>query len=85
MSRVTWIDAQTTGDSGWSNLEEMLEDALTPPPVIVTVGFVLLDCDSHIAMTETLGPAECGHVTKIPKGMILENLKINTSQSQIYS
>ncbi len=78
MWKVTWIDAQTTGDSGWGDLEEMKEEALTSPPVIVTLGYVLHDCETHVALTETIGPAECGHVTKIPKGMILEAYTLTT-------
>ena len=76
MSRVIWIDAMTIGDCNWGDLEEMMEDALTSPPTIVTIGFVLHECDSHISLTETIGPAECGHMTKIPKGMIVENKQL---------
>ena len=76
ISVVTWTDAQTVGDSSWSNLDESLEEALTPPPIIVTIGFVLCDCETHISLTETIGPQECGHVTKIPKGMIVEHQRI---------
>ncbi len=80
MWKVTWVDAQTTGDSSWSDLEEMKEEALTSPPVIVTLGFVLHDCDTHVALTETIGPEECGHVTKIPKGMILETYPLTEQE-----
>jgi len=77
MWKVTWIDAQTLGDSTWSDLEEMKEEALTTPPTIHTIGYVLCNCDTHIALTETIGPEECGHVTKIPKGMIVEDYELS--------
>jgi hypothetical protein len=67
---VYWVDAQTTGDSGWQDLTDAKADAMLPPPVMRTVGYLLIDEDDHIALTDSLGTVECGHVTKIPRSMI---------------
>lgn len=67
---VNWVDAETSGDCGWMDLTEALTDAILPPPIMRTVGYLLADEDEHIALTDSLGTEECGHVTKIPKKMI---------------
>ena len=69
MRRLNTYEA-STGDSGWQDLEEMKSRAENVPPVMRTVGFVLFETDSHISITESLGNDVCGHVTKVPTGMI---------------
>ena len=68
--KVTWVDAETIGDTGWSDLEEMRLVAVQEPPIMQTVGFVLYDSPTHIAVTDSIGLKDCGHMTKIPKTMI---------------
>jgi hypothetical protein len=68
--QITWQDAETFGDTSWITLEEANEVASKAPPTMKSVGFVLYDDDSYIAITDSVGPNETGHVTKIPKSMI---------------
>jgi|2_EtaG_2_1085320.scaffolds.fasta_scaffold00402_17 hypothetical protein len=70
MIRVTWVDAETIGDSGWQDLSDIQHIKEVTPPVMKTIGFVLGDFDTHITITDSIGEKECGHVTKIPKEMI---------------
>tara|TARA_R110000824_G_scaffold149522_1_gene319833 strand:+ start:24 stop:281 length:258 start_codon:yes stop_codon:yes gene_type:complete len=69
---VLWVDAETIGDTGWLDLTEALESAKVPPPIMRTVGYVLVDTIDYIAITDSLGTKECGHVTKVPRSMIRE-------------
>ena len=76
LTLIVWIDAETLGDTGWSDLEEMRISAAEEPPIMNTVGFVLADEATHIAVTDSLGDKDCGHVTKIPKPMIISQKEI---------
>ena len=67
---IFWVDAETLGDSGWMDLTEAMESAKVPPPIMRSVGFVLVDHEDFIAITDAVGAKECGHVTKIPTHMI---------------
>ena len=75
---VIWVDAETLGDSTWQDIEEIKQRAKDNPPVMRTVGFVLHESDTHISVTDSLGENECGHMTKIPIGMVTE-CKVLTS------
>jgi hypothetical protein len=68
--QITWQDAETYGDSGWLSLEDAHEAAAKAPPMMQSVGIVLHNDDNYIAITDSMGPNETGHVTKIPKSMI---------------
>ena len=68
--KILWIDAETIGDSGWQDLEEIKESIEAEPPVMTTVGFLLGEYPTHITVTDSLGTKECGHLTKIPRDMI---------------
>ena len=70
MIRITWVDAETIGDSGWQDLSDIQDIKEIKPPVMETIGFVLGDFETHITITDSIGDKECGHVTKIPKEMI---------------
>jgi len=67
---VFWVDAETIGDTGWIGLTEAMESARIAPPVMRSVGFLLIDHEDYIAITDAIGDKECGHVTKIPINMI---------------
>ena len=69
---IRWIDAVTQGDCNWQDLEETSEDAQSKPPEMTTVGVVLASKETHISVTDSIGEDECGHMTKIPLGMIRE-------------
>lgn len=68
--KVTWIDAETIGDSGWQDLYDVTVAFDTTPPIMKTVGFLLGEYSTHLTLTDSLGDKECGHVTKIPREMI---------------
>ena len=68
---IFWVDAESTGDSGWMSLEDCEESIYTPPPVMKTCGYVLNDHDDYIVVTDSLGTEECGQVTKIPRVMVV--------------
>jgi hypothetical protein len=75
MVRVVWVDAETIGDNGWQELDEVQASIETPPPLMKTVGFLLgihtIDGQmTHVSVTDSIGDKECGHVTKIPMCMI---------------
>jgi histidinol dehydrogenase len=67
---IKWIDAETTGDTAWQNLEEIKTDALKAPPIMSTVGFLIHDCETHVAVVDTYGPEDCSMMHRIPKEMI---------------
>ncbi|QDP48635.1 MAG: hypothetical protein Unbinned97contig1000_20 [Prokaryotic dsDNA virus sp.] len=68
--KIEWVDAETIGDNSWQELESAIEYSKNDPPVMTTIGFLLHECDTHLSVTESIGSQECGHVTKIPTGMI---------------
>ena len=68
--KIVWIDAETVGDSGWQEIEAIGDTVESPPPVMQSVGFLLGEYDSHVAITDSVGNKEYGHVTKIPVQMI---------------
>jgi len=67
---IFWTDAETIGDTGWMPLTEGVQSAKVPPPLMRTVGYVLVDHEDFISITDSLGDQECGHITKIPIHMI---------------
>ena len=68
--KIEWVDAETIGDNAWQELEGAIEYAKNDPPIMITVGFLLHECGTHMSVTESVGSQECGHVTKIPVEMI---------------
>tara|TARA_R100000152_G_C6782215_1_gene219071 strand:+ start:2911 stop:3201 length:291 start_codon:yes stop_codon:yes gene_type:complete len=69
---VVWLDAEACGDSGWTNIEEGMEEAAKRPPLMRTLGYVLYSNEEFISVTDSIGPEECGMINKIPKQMIKE-------------
>jgi hypothetical protein len=69
---IKWTDAITSAEPGWTTREEALQAASSPLPIMYTVGYILHNDDSHIALTDSVGDDEFGQVTKIPKSMIVE-------------
>ena len=68
--KIVWIDAETVGDSGWQEIEAIGDTVESPPPVMQSVGFLLGEYDSPVAITDSVGDKEYGPVTKIPVQMI---------------
>ena len=72
MAWIKWTDAITSAEAGWTTKEEAMLTASAPLPVMYTIGYVLHDDESHVALTDSVGDDEFGQVTKIPRSMILE-------------
>ena len=69
---VVWLDAEACGEGGWMELEAGIEEAAKAPPLMRTVGYLLHSAEEFISLTDSIGPAECGSINKIPKQMIKE-------------
>ena len=69
---VIWLDAEEHGDIGWNDLKSMKLYAKKPCPVMHTVGYVLHQSDTHIAVASTVGTDDCSRVEKIPAEFIKE-------------
>ena len=72
MAWIKWTDAITSSEAGWTSREDALMTASSALPIMYTIGYVLHNDESHIALTDSVGDDEFGQVTKIPKSMILE-------------
>ena len=74
--RIRWVDASSHGGPGWVDLEDAMEFANNPCPIMDTVGHVLYEVNDpvtgYVVMTDTLGGEECSSVHKIPYPMIVE-------------
>ena len=71
---VVWVDAQTSGGSGWQDAEDMVEAMRAPAPLVHTVGFLMHSDEERIAVCDTIqedGTAG-GYVHLIPNGMLKE-------------
>ena len=69
--RVTWIDAEEVGDTGWNCLRDQKRKAKEPCPTIISVGHVLFQSDKHISLVSTIGPDISGAVEKIPSQFVV--------------
>lgn len=78
--RIKWIDACSHGGPGWVDLEDAIEFASEPCPVMETVGHIIYEVNDprsgYVVMTDTLGVDECSAVHKIPYVMIIERLPL---------
>ena len=72
MAWVKWTDAITSAEAGWTSKEDAMAAATAPLPIMETIGFVLHEDESHIALTDSVGDDEFGQVTKIPNSMIID-------------
>ena len=71
---MVWVDAQTSGGSGWQEAEDMVEAMTAPAPLVHTVGFLMHSDEERIAICDTIqedGMAG-GYVHLIPNGMLKE-------------
>ena len=85
MVLINWVDAETTGDTAWQNLEEIKTDAIKPPPIMTTIGFLLHDCETHLAVVDTYGPEDCSMMHRIPKEMIKSVSKLQIEREDPYA
>jgi hypothetical protein len=72
MAWIKWKDAITSAEPGWTSKDEAMATATSPLPIMYTIGYVLHQDESHVAVTDSVGDDEFGQVTKIPQTMILE-------------
>lgn len=72
IARVTWVDAEESGDIGWNCLKETIKKAKSPCPTMVSVGHVLYRDDKHISLVSTIGQEECGRLEKIPMSFVVK-------------
>lgn len=69
---VDWLDAVCTGGTEWQSLEELTEALEAGPSLVRSVGMLVANEPTHIALLDTLildGDA-CGYVHVIPRGMV---------------
>ena len=57
-------------------VEDMCEFARKPLPEMKTMGYVVYENDMYIAVTDSFGTGETSAVTKIPKALITQNLRL---------
>ena len=69
--KVTWVDAEEYGDTGWNALKEQLAYAKKPCPEMISIGFLVHQCDTHVSLLSSIGPKDCSTLEKIPKGFIV--------------
>ena len=70
---VDWWDAVCTGGTEWQTLEELNEALESGPSLVRSVGMLVADEPTHIALLDTLildGDA-CGYVLVITRGMVI--------------
>jgi len=67
---VLWRDAVEIGDYAWNDLEEILEQAKSPCPLVRSVGYLVHDGESHISLIGGFHDEQAGRVELIPKGCI---------------
>jgi len=76
---VIWLDAETLGDGGWysiKNLEKTLDGEL---PTVISIGFIVEETKSYIALVDTVANDCVGVINKIPWGMIVSIERLITS------
>jgi len=70
MVKITWVDAEEVGETGWNNLKAQLRSASKPCPTVQSVGFLVYQDEHHISLISSLGPDICGACEKIPMGFV---------------
>jgi len=66
-----WVDAQTTGGSEWMESEETKAVAKSKLPCMYSVGYLIHEDETQVAIVSMLGPSESSQVHKIPQSMII--------------
>jgi len=68
---IHWVDAQTTGGSEWMDSEETKVVAKSKLPCMYSIGYLIHEDETQIAIVSMLGPNESSQVHKIPQSMII--------------
>jgi len=77
--RIRWVDASSHGGPGWVDIDDALEFAQSPCPIMETVGHLIHEVEGdegYVVLTDTLGGEECSSVHKIPTAMITERTSL---------
>jgi hypothetical protein len=69
--KIQWTDAVTSAEPGWTTKDDAMASAISEPPQMTSVGFVLHENNKWISLSDSVGDDEFGQVTKIPKAMII--------------
>jgi hypothetical protein len=72
MVEVVWVDAEELGEVGWNDLKKQKREAKKPCPTMRSVGFVLHQTETHIALASTLGKDLCSTIEKIPMSFVIK-------------
>ena len=76
---LDWWDAVCTGSAAWQHLDDVQEALDTGPSLVRTVGMLVADEPTHVALMDTviLDGDACGYVHVIPRGMIARMQRIH--------
>lgn len=80
---VDWVDAVCTGGADWQTLDEVQEALKGGPSLVRSVGMLVANEASHIALLDTLildGDA-AGYVHVIPRGMVVNIIEVWNEQT----
>ena len=83
MAKVTWIDAEEIGDTGWNDLKDAIKKAKQPCPTMCSVGFVVHEDKNHIALLSTVGPDVCSTLEKIPMSFVVKIEYLEAKDAQV--
>lgn len=67
---VLWRDAAEIGDYSWNDLDELLDQAKEPCPLVKSVGYLVFDGEAHISLIRGFHSEQASRVEIIPKGCI---------------
>ena len=69
---VEWHDAEESGEVGWNSTKEMLKLARKQCPTMKSVGYLVHESKTHVALLSTINDDSCSTLEKIPRGMVLK-------------
>ena len=78
---VQWVDAEEHGEVGWNDLKEQLAYAKKPCPTMKTVGYLVYESKTHIALLTTIGDKECSTLEKIPHTFVRSMTHLSPSMA----
>jgi hypothetical protein len=75
--QITWTDAVTSAEAGWTAKEEGDSIAREEIPIMKTVGYLIYVGTDWYSLTDSVGMNEYGQITKIPKSMVIDIKELN--------
>ena len=67
---VLWRDAIEIGEIGWNDPDEIKEEAMSPCPLVKSIGYLIYESESHISLLRAIHSEGVSTLEKIPKGFI---------------